>query len=229
MTAFSLNTLGITENDAKTLEEKLKKVNPLTEVIYLNLTEKYNKTFLNSPNKKPAYSVCSLLRLFALDYVKEKRFIYLDADTMCYNSLTEFFTYDISDKEFAVVLDYMGKFWISRDYFNSGVLFVNTEMTKKTRMFDETINLLMKKRYYMADQTGMYKVSKFRLYLPVRFNEQRSIKSDTVIKHFNKGIKWFPFFHLYNVKQWQRDKVHKKLKIYELDNIFAEYDKLFKK
>ena len=64
------------------------------------------------------------------------------------------------------------------------------------------------------------------LILEDRFNEQRSIKPKTVVKHFNKGIKWFPFFHIYNYKQWQIDDVHKKLKIFMFDDIYDQYKKL---
>lgn len=63
--------------------------------------------------------------------------------------------------------------------------------------------------------------------MPRRFNEQRGITGETVIKHFNKGIVWFPF-HIYNVKQWQRDAVHKRLKITAFDDDYAFYDEFMK-
>ena len=64
------------------------------------------------------------------------------------------------------------------------------------------------------------------LILDRKFNEQRTPVADTVVKHFNKGIKWIPFFHIYNIKQWQIDKVHKKLKIFCFDDIYEEYNKI---
>lgn len=227
MTTFARNTNGITQKDVDDILEKLKKVNDQTEIIYVDTKDDYDKWFSSSPNKDPKYSPCSLLRLFVSNYLTAKRVIYLDTDTMCYGSLTEFFKYDISDKEMAVVLDYLGKFWIKKDYFNSGVLFINMDRVKETKLFEKAIDCLTKEKLYFADQSALYNHSTQRLYIPMRFNEQRSVKPDTVVKHFNKGIKWLPFFQVYNVKQWQRDDVHKKLRIYEFDDVYAEYDKLF--
>lgn len=62
----------------------------------------------------------------------------------------------------------------------------------------------------------------------MRFNEQRDIKKDTVVKHFCRGIFWLPFFHIYNIKQWERDAVHKRLKIHYYDDIYDQYDQLAK-
>ena len=36
----------------------------------------------------------------------------------------------------------------------------------------------------MPDQTALHKLGKRRLYLPRRFNEQRGLREDTVVKHF---------------------------------------------
>ena len=47
-----------------------------------------------------------------------------------------------------------------------------------------------------------------------------------MVKHFCRGIRWLPFFHIYNIKQWEREAVHKKLKIYYFDDVYARYDAL---
>lgn len=78
----------------------------------------------------------------------------------------------------------------------------------------------------MPDQSALHRLGKRRMYLPRRFNEQRGIRSDTVVKHFCRGIRWFPFFHLYDIKQWERDAVHKKLKISFFDDLYEEYDRI---
>ena len=63
-----------------------------------------------------------------------------------------------------------------------------------------------------------------------KFNEQRTIKEDTVIKHFCKGIKFYLFIpRVYNYNQWQRDKVHKKLKIHDFDDIYGDFDAIMAK
>ena len=79
----------------------------------------------------------------------------------------------------------------------------------------------MDHKYKMPDQTALFLLGKEVLVLPRKFNEQRNVKEDTVIKHFNKGVKYFPFIYVYNIKQWEIEKVHKKLKI----NFFPHFIK----
>ena len=39
----------------------------------------------------------------------------------------------------------------------------------------------------MPDQSALDRLTSSKLLLPRKFNEQRSLRKDTVIKHFNKG------------------------------------------
>lgn len=226
MTTFAVGTKGMTREHAAAIERAIKHYNPLNEVRYYDVTEQYDKYFTDSPNAEPMYSPCSMLRLFANAYLDCERLIYLDADTLCLGSLAEFFKVDISEYEMGVSVDFLGKFWMHPDYFNSGVLFVNLPLCKRTGLFERTVELLTRKWFIMADQSALYKCSARRLYLPARYNEQRDIKPDTVVKHFNKGVKWFPICHFYNVKQWHRDKVRSYLKIDCLEWLYDDYDRL---
>lgn len=221
------NVPKITLEEAKVIENILKKANPLNEFTYYDISDDFIKRFENSPNKNPKYTPATLIRLMSLDYIDCDYLIYLDADTMVYNSLEEFNKYDISDYEIGVCKDYMGRFWIKHDYINAGVLYINCKKCRENHVFDRAIELLDKKSYYFSDQTAIYKATTKRLYLPFKFNEQRSVKEDTVVKHFCKGIRYIPFFKIYNIKQWNVEKVHSFLKIHEFDEIFIEYNELF--
>ena len=219
---------SITEAQCDKLLAVMREFNPACGLTRIDVSADYEECFAHSKNNKPVYTPYSLIRLFVQRYIDCDKLIYMDADTMVCKSLETFFEYDIEDKEMGVVLDYLGKFWIKKDYFNSGVLFINMKRVKETNLFENAIALLNKKKLFFADQSALYELCKDKLYLPGGFNEQRDIKPDTVIKHFNKGIKWLPFVHPYNVKQWQRDKVRKVLKISFFDNIYDMYDKYFK-
>lgn len=217
----------ITSAQADQLRAVMQSINASSEVEYIDTTDDYMTTFAVSPNSKPFYTPYSLIRLFVQRHIKSDKVIYLDVDIMTAAPLEELTAIDISEYEMAVALDYLGKTWIAKDYFNSGMLYINMEKVRETNLFENAIELLMREKLFFADQSALYKLCKQRLLLPMRFNEQRGMKPDTVIKHFNKGIKWLPFVHPYNVKQWQRSKVHKVLKIREFDDIYAEYDRLF--
>lgn len=213
--------------DFNKIKDVLKKLRPECEMKYYDVTDSFATHFEYSPNKKPVYSPASMTRLLLVETIKDvDKLIYLDCDTLTTSSLSAFNELDISNYEMAVSLDFMGHRWVKRDYFNSGVLYINMKMVRETRLFERAIQLLKKKRFYFADQTALYKCSSKRLYIPWRFNEQRKIKNDTVIKHFNKGIRPFPFY-VYNVKQWNVKKVHSFLKIHYFDDIYKQYDELF--
>lgn len=227
-------TIGVPwDNCAKLDEEEfnkiyhvLKEIRPDAEMKYYDVSEEFIKTFEASPNKHPVYSPASMTRLFLSKYIDADKLLYLDCDTMIVSSLSSLNEIDLDGYEMAVSLDYMGHRWIKKDYFNSGVLYINMKEIKKTQLFERAIELLKVKRFYFADQTALYKCATKLKYIPWRFNEQRKIKEDTVIKHFNKGIRKFPFY-VYNVKQWNVKKVHSFLKIHYFDDIYEEYDKYF--
>lgn len=81
----------------------------------------------------------------------------------------------------------------------------------------------------LSDQDALNRCASKKLLLPRRFNEQRKICPDTVLKHFCRGIRWLPFFYVYNIKQTEREKVHKELKITEFDDIYRQYDEIVAK
>ena len=118
------------------------------------------------------------------------------------------------------------------NYINAGVLLLNMKKIKETKVFENARNILMKKWFKMPDQSAIRKYVKD--ILMVKTNQKLTIYNDEDFtrlqelseKHFNKGIKWFPFFHIYNYKQWQIDDVHKKLKIFMFDDIYDQYKKL---
>lgn len=209
------------------LREVMKSFNPENELSYYDVSEDFEKTFKDTPNQNPKYTPASLIRLLLARHIDCDKLIYLDADIMTCASLEEFSKVDIENAEMAVVLDYLGKFWIKKDYFNSGVLYINMKRVKETGLFENAIELLQREKFFFTDQTALYKLCREKVYLPFRFNEQRAIKPDTVIKHFNKGLRYLPYFRSYNYKQWQVNKVHSFLKIHDFDDIYEQYEKLF--
>ena len=225
--SWDKNCRPLPKEDFLLIENVLKKYRPDCLMKYYDVTESFAKHFEYSPNKKPVYSPASMTRLLLTEVIKDvDKLIYLDCDTMTTSSLKAFEELNIDYYEMAVSLDFMGHRWVRKDYFNSGVLYINMKMVKETRLFERAIELLKKKRFFFADQSALYKCSTKRLYIPWRFNEQRKIKKDTVIKHFNKGIRPFPFY-IYNIKQWNVKKVHSFLKIHYFDDIYEQYDSLF--
>ena len=216
----------VSDSQSLLLEGILQVKNPDSKVTKIDMRDMFDTHFSNSPNKNTEYTPFTLLRLF-LDIIPETddvdKTIYLDIDTMVTADISLLYDIDLAHNEFGAVLDYLGKFWIAKDYFNAGILLLNLKEIRETGLMVKARELVNKKWLKLSDQSALYRMSIRRMYLPTRFNEQRDIKSDTVVKHFCKGIKWLPFFHLYNIKQWDITNVHKKLKIHDFDDIYSEY------
>ncbi len=225
MTELRPKYTAISDSQIDVLDRVLKRANPESSAILIDVKKYHEQFFATSPNRNTEYTPYCLNRLFLdiIDAVPDENVLYLDSDTMATSDVSELFNMDISDYEFAVALDYMGKFWIARDYFNSGVMLLNMAKIRETGLMVECRKLVATKWLKLPDQSALYRRSVSRLYLDGRFNEQRDIKPNTVIKHFCKGIKYFPFFHIYNIKQWDFEKVHNNLNIFDFDDIFSEY------
>lgn len=210
------------------LDKVVKEKNPESRATLIDVTELYRIHLAHSKNANSGYTPYTLLRLL-LDMIPEAgdKVIYTDIDTMFSGDIKELYDVDISGYEFGAVRDHMGKVFIGPNYCNAGVLLLNMEEIRRTHLFERAREMVVRKKMIMPDQTALNKLAHAKKYLPRRFNEQRGLRPDTVIKHFCKGIKFYPlFFRIYNYKQWNREMVHKKLGIHEFDYIYELFDKI---
>lgn len=209
------------------LTEALRRGNPTSEAKVVDVTELYERLLGGSKNETSKYTPYSYLRLLLPELDLHGKIIYLDTDTMCCSDLMQLYLTDVSQYEFAAVRDYMGQFWFGKNYVNSGMMLLNLEEIRRTKLFARALEKVKNKRLLFPDQTVLNKYGKRILRLPRKFNEQRgAIEGDTVVKHFCQGIKWLPFFHVYNIKQTERDKVRRKLKIDFFEDVYAQYDEI---
>ena len=216
----------IPERRAQLLEKVLREKNPESGVILLDGREAFFKRLYGGKNDKNSYTPYAMGRLLLSEFDLPARMLYLDSDVMCCSDLAQILQIDLDPYEFAAALDVMGKFWINRRYCNSGVMYLNLDRMKQTKLLERCCEYLRLHRLTFPDQTALHRLVKDKLILPAKFNEQRGIKGDTVLKHFCRGIKWRPFFHVYNIKQSDIKNVHKKLKIFAFDDVYRAYEEL---
>ena len=236
--AFYLMTMDLTDMDARytpiteahraILEEAVRAHCEESRALLLDGREFYLR-FLHGKNTKNHYTPYAMGRLLLPKFGLEGRILYFDSDIMCCRSLAAFREVDLKGYEFAAVLDHMGKFWIRRDYCNSGVMLINLDRVKETGLFERACERVRSRRMAFPDQSALNDLVKQKLILPRRFNEQREVREDTVVKHFCRGIKWLPFFKVYNYKQTEVKNVHEKLGITCFDDVYQEYDLLAEK
>ena len=218
----------ITEAQRAILEEGVQAWNSQSRVVLHDGREHYFR-LLHGKNTKNSYTPYAMGRLLLPQFGLEGRVIYFDSDVMVRRSLTAFDEIALDGYEFAAVLDHMGKFWIRSDYCNSGVMLINLGRVRETGLFGRACERIRRRRMAFPDQAALNALVVDKLILPRRFNEQRDIREDTVVKHFCRGIKWLPFFKVYNYKQNEVDKVHGKLGITCFDDVYADYDRLAEK
>lgn len=219
----------VTESQRAALEKMIKAYHADSRVVLYDLRELYLKTLAMGKNKNNSYTPYTLLRLYLDELDVPAKLLYLDIDTMLAGDVKGLYDIDVTGCEFAAVRDHMGRFFISDEYVNAGVLLLNLDEIRRTKLFVKAREMVKNRRMIMADQSALNKYAENKKFIPRRYNEQRKMKSDTVVKHFCKGIRFFPlFFYIYNIKQWQRDAVHKKLKIFRFDEDYAAYDKLLR-
>ena len=219
-----------TKKQADIIEKIVKEKNPKSKVTLIDITKIFRKEMLESANMKTHYTPYILIRLFS-DKIKElpDKILYLDCDIVCYKDIKKIFNTNMKGYEIGVVRDAIGRYFINKNYINSGVVLMNLPEIRKNKSFEKAREMTMKRRMMMPDQTAIYKCCKKKIYLPDAYNEQKQRKEDTVIRHFSMTIRWLPFFKLVNIKPWNIDEIHNVYKIFDFEDILDEYKKIIEK
>lgn len=212
------------ECDLKSAEEVLKKANPNSSVTIINLEENFRRELINSKNIKTAYTPYAMIRLFADECaVLPDKLIYLDTDVLLAKDIGLFYDIDINDYDLAGSLDYYGKVFINPRYLNSGVMLWNLKRIRENGIFRRAVTMCNNRKMLLMDQSAINKCARRKLILPSKFNEQHKKKKDTVIQHFSMRIRWFPFIKTEKIKPWNFELLHKKLKLFDYDDIIEEF------
>lgn len=219
---------GISDLSIGYLDKRVKEINQNNFVKKIDITEQFTEN-LPIKNMETRFTPYCMLRLFA-DEIPEipDKILYLDTDVVCRRDCSEFYNQDISQYELVGVLDHYGKWFFKKsifkfDYINSGVLLLNLEKIKETKLFKKCREMCKNEEMFMPDQSAINKVATLKNIQPRKYNEQRKLHKDTVFQHFTTSFRFFPWFHALTIKPWQIDKVHDKLKIQEYDDILEEY------
>lgn len=237
---YYIYTMNLTDIDKKftdistekveLLDKLLKEKNAESKAVRVDIREEFLDEMSSSPNLRNSYTPYAFARLFC-DKIEgmPNIILYLDADTVINNDISELYHRDYTKFEFAAAIDYLGKTWISKEYQNSGVMIYNLDKIRETGLFEKCREFCSTKKSLLSDQDALNKKGVYKEYLDSKYNRQNGYSKDAYIVHFSKTIKWLPFFHTQNIKPWQVEKVHKKLKLFEIDDILASFLKIKEK
>ena len=130
---------------------------------------------------------------------------------------------DVSHVEYAAARDHYGKYLISPDYINAGVLLLNMKNIRRTGLFMKARKLLQTKKLIFADQSAIIRSTRAKMLLPQKFNDQKFLHKHTVVRHFSRRLFYLPYPHTDNIKQWEVERVHTVFHYHAFDDILKEY------
>ncbi len=217
----------LSEKHRLAMEKILKDKNEESKFISIDCTDKYNELLGPCANALNSYTPYALLRLLSDKVIDEDKVLYIDTDVMVNDSLDELFRIDINDYEYAGARDYLGRVFINPKYINSGVLYLNLEKIRQTKLFEKCIMELTNTKYAFPDQTVLNKFAKKKKYIGDKYNFQHGYNKNCVLKHFCKTILWSKG-RVVNIKQCEIEKIHKVYKIHAFDDIYEEYKEILK-
>lgn len=214
------------DNQIAFLDKVAKDYNKENSVVKIDVGEIYRKEFSGCPNEQCYCSPYTLLRLFA-DLVPgmPDKLLYLDIDLMFNSDVRKLWDIDVSDYEYAAAPDHYGKLilFFIRKFINAGVILFNLKKSKETGLLKKSRELIKTKKLTFADESAIIKSTTRQLKISQRFNDQKFLYKNTVIRHFSKRLFWTPYPHTANIKQWKVTKVHKVFGYENFDDILYEY------
>ena len=224
LTSVKPSYVPISEGAEQMLDSVAKEYNPESRVVRVDVTELYEKELLHCPNEDAYCSAYTLIRLLA-DKVEEipDKILYLDADVMFNRDIRLLYKIPIGDVEYAAARDHYGKYLVNPNYVNAGVLLLNMKKIRETGLFVRARECLREKKMLFADQSALIRSTTSKKMLPQRFNDQKFLHKNTVVRHFSKRLFYLPYPHTDNVKQWQVSRIHKIFGYYVFDDILYEY------
>ena len=215
------------------IKKIIKEKDPNNTAELIDCTELFKKEPPRA-NMETRFTPYAMLRLFA-DQIPQipDRILYLDDDIIVRKDISDFYNQDLTNVELVGVLDFWGRFFIQNlhshktfDYLNSGVLLLNMNEIKKTRLFAKVREKMSDKKMLLPDQSALNKLATEKRIAPRCYNEQYRLHSDTKIQHFTTSFRFKPYFHTLTVKPWDVERVHSVLKLHEYDDLLKQYTEL---
>ena len=200
--------LPISEGQKNLILQILQERNTESTCEVIDLTERFRADGNLTCGER--FTPYAMLRLYAAEIPNlPDKVLYLDTDTLILDSLADLFAIDLKDYEYAACRDYIGHWFFGWNYCNSGVLLMNMPQIRKTKLMEKTRQMCVEKNLFLADQTALNKCATKKLILHPRYNRQRRINKDTVIRHYCGSWRFFPYIYVKTVKQWQTEIVFK--------------------
>jgi lipopolysaccharide biosynthesis glycosyltransferase len=214
-----------TEKQGVFLERMLRERQPDSRVHVYRVDDLFSASMKDSPNLSSDYSPYIFLRLL-MEEIHElgDRIIYLDADTIVMGDIAELYRLDLKGKDIGMAADYLGRVFIYPGYSNDGVFLVDLAKVRVDGVFAQAREICRTVLMDFPDQDALNRAIRGkRKIISSRYNEQRRLRKNTVIRHYTQQLRIFPWPHPINVKPWDIERLHNIYRVHDHDELLAEY------
>ena len=232
LTMSHLDFKPVSDKCIKILKAKIVSNNPKSTIKKIDIT----KEFHDDPptaNIDTFFTPYCMLRVYADLVDLPDKILYLDNDVVALGDIRELYQTDISENEYAGVLDYYGKHLyrerLKWTYINSGVLLMNLKKMREDKMLQYCRQMCATEKMLLPDQIALNKLPENKLIIDRKFNEQHKTRKDTVLRHFSNTFSFFPKFRVNKIKPWKIDELHDILHEHQFDDVLEDYQKLWHK
>ncbi|MFA5407679.1 MAG: glycosyltransferase [Bacilli bacterium] len=199
--------LIIEDNTITSIKDICSKYKAEVEFININKIDEYVKQ--SSPNYNTKYSKLSMSRLYFTQILKEDKILYLDADTLVLDDISELWNTKFDDN--VLIGIHEGGEWdrhlhttgLDSKYINSGVLLMNLKALREEELGESMLYLINNNKYDFPDQDVINLVCRNRIgYISNEYNsaETTGIPEHIRIMHYIRGN-----------KGWKKDSKHSEL------------------
>ena len=136
---------------------------------YINVSDQ--QYFTSGPNMGNYFTYMCMMRAIYAKYIDGDRVINLDVDTIVCDDLTPIWEVDLTEKHFAAVPEYRGRYKPYGDkYYNMGVAVHHLAQIRKDGLDDKALEILRTQYCRYLEQDVWNCIGK-GVDLPVRYNE----------------------------------------------------------
>ena len=179
-------------------------------LVFKDMTDVYEEAFGDMDSVALQADPYFLIRLLADKANLPQRILYLDCDTVAAGDVGQIFDHDLCGLPFGAAGECFASGIPLPGVFNFGVLLFDMDAAVREGIFQRARDALKGRKHILSVGLSDAFLKTKRARLPRRFNEQKGLREDTVLRHFATTLSFFPYPHLKKHKSFERQKLSKK-------------------
>ena len=141
------------------------------------------------------YPLLALLTDQIFDALAEDKLLYLDKGTIAAADIGRIFDADMGTSAYGGVRDQYAPFFLLGEYISGGALLFDLKNAKEQHLFEKAREICQGNECLDPLPTSLYLSDCTRTFFKSNLNEQRCLKSDTVVSYYGNKARFLPVFH----------------------------------